>query len=267
LKKNRNAVNRFPIPSNTKEVRSFLGLVRFNEHFIPNMANLAQPLIEVIRGGKSQRFSWGPEQHNAFENLKRCLTSAHVLIHPDYSKPFMLITDASQVGMGAVLCQLREEFLRTIRYISKTFDASQRNYTMTECECLAIIESIKILRPILFGTKFIVVMDHAALKHLREFKDLSSREMRWATYLAPLTFGIKFRPGMDNVSDSLSRIDLKDIDYKSAKNLELQEGLSYLSLAMSHQEATEEKKIDEMEVEETILVDKPPPTQKMLKWL
>ena len=57
------------------------------------------------------------------------------------------------------------------------------------------------------------------------------------------------------------------MDYKSAKNLELQEGLSYLSLAMSQQEATEEKKIDEMEVEETILVDKPPPTQKMLKWL
>ena len=78
-------------------------------------------------------------------------------------------------------------------------------------------------------------MDHAALKHLREFKDLSSREMRWATYLAPLTFGVKFRPGMDTVTDSLSRIDLEDIDYKSAKNLELQEGLSYVSLAMSQQ--------------------------------
>jgi hypothetical protein len=110
-------------------------------------------------------------------------------------------------------------------------------------------------------------MDHAALKHLREFKDLSSRVMRWATYLAPLTFGIKFRPGIDNVSDYLSRIDLEDMDYKCGKNLELQEGLSYLSLAMSQQEATEEKKINEMEVEEAIVFDKPPPTQKMLKWL
>jgi hypothetical protein len=72
---------------------------------------------------------------------------------------------------------------------------------------------------------------------------------------------------MDSVLDSLSRIDLKDIDYKFAKKLELQEGLSDLSLPMSQQEATEEKKIDEMEVEEAIVVDKPPPTQKMLKWL
>jgi hypothetical protein len=102
-----------------------------------------------------------------------------VLIHPDYSKPFMLITDASQVRIGADLCQLREGFLRPIRYISKIFNALQRNYTTTEHECLAIIESIKILRPILFGSKFIVVMDPAALKHLKEFKDLSSRVMRW----------------------------------------------------------------------------------------
>jgi len=138
---------------------------------------------------------------------------------------------------------------------------------LQDIQCLAIIKSIKILRPILFETKIVVVMDHAALKHLREFKDLSSRVMRWATYLAPLTFGIKFRPGIDNVSDYLSRIDLEDMDYKCGKNLELQEGLSYLSLAMSQQEATEEKKINEMEVEEAIVFDKPPPTQKMLKWL
>jgi hypothetical protein len=98
----------------------------------------------------------------------------------------MLITDASQVGMGAVLCQLREGFLRPIRYISNTFNASQRNYTTTERECLPIIESIKILRPILFGSKFIVLMDHAALKHLREFKDLSSRVMRYALRMKKL---------------------------------------------------------------------------------
>ena len=59
LKKHKEAVNRFPTPSCTSEVRSFLGLVRFNEHFIPNMAKLAEPLVRILRGGKSQRFSWG----------------------------------------------------------------------------------------------------------------------------------------------------------------------------------------------------------------
>ena len=220
----------------------------------------------------------GPEQQVAFENLKRCLISAQVLIHPDYSKPFMLITDAGQVGMRAVLCHLREGFLSPLRYISKTFNSSQRNYTTTERECLAIIESIKILRPLLFGSRFIVVMDHSALKHLREFKDLSSRVMRWATYLAPLTFGIKFRPGVDNISDSLSRLNLEDLDFQSAKYLEQQAGLNYLSLSMSNpdeikkqeddfQESVDVTTKDKVKEHQETVMNKPPPDQKMLRWL
>jgi len=157
----------------------------------------------------------------------------------------VLITNASQVEMGAFLCQLREDFLRPLRCISKTFNMSQKNCTTAERECLAIVESIKFMKPVLFGIKFIVIMDHATLNHLREFRDLSSRVMRWATYLGPLTFRIHFGPVTEHVSDFLSRIDFEDIDYHSAKKFELQTVLSYVSVSMDDHEDREHKDVNE----------------------
>jgi hypothetical protein len=87
------------------------------------------------------------------------------------------------------------------------------------------------------------MMDNFALKHFKNFKDLSSRVMRWSTYLAPLTFGIKFLPGAQNVSDSLSKTDLEDIDYQSAKNLEIQAGFYYPNVA-THDQAVQEQEDD-----------------------
>ena len=127
-----------------------------------------------------------------------------------------------------------------------------------------------------FGSRFVFRMDHSALTHLKKFQDFSSRVMRWATYVAPVTFGRKFRPGAQNVSDSLSRTYLEDIDYPSANNLELQEGLSYLSVAINDQavqeqeddhkdsEVCEEKKIDVIWATK-VIVPKQLAKQNMLK--
>jgi len=115
--------------------------------FIAGFSEIAAPLTQHTK--KNARWTWGKEQEGAFRTLKAKLVSAPVLACPDFSKQFVLQTDASTSGLGAVLTQQHEDGERVIAYASRTLNAAERNSTTTGLECLAIVWGIRRLK--LFG--------------------------------------------------------------------------------------------------------------------
>ena len=159
------ALLNYPTPTNLRQLRGFLGIVNWYERFIKHCADLKVPLLKLLR--KKQRWLWEDEQREAFEELKNALTTAPVLARPDFSKSFYVQCDTSGSALGAVLVQEYEVGEHPILYISRALNAAERNYTTTEREYLALVWSLKKLRPYLEGYVFTAVTDHSALKWLR----------------------------------------------------------------------------------------------------
>lgn len=206
------AITDYPVPKNIKGLRQFLGMAGWYRRFVADYATITFPLTELQT--KKKPFKWTAEAQEAFEKLKDALSTAPVLIHPDYSKRFIVQCDASKVGIGAVLAQEDEYGIeRPIAYMSKKLNGAQRNYSVTELECLAVVLAIKKFRIYIEGHEFIIVTDHASLKWLMRQKDLSGRLARWALKLQGYNFNIIHRRGKDNlVPDALSRsFDDEDI--------------------------------------------------------
>ncbi|GBC19242.1 uncharacterized protein LOC100876636 [Rhizophagus irregularis DAOM 181602=DAOM 197198] len=115
---------------------------------------------------KDAPYEWTNLQQKAFENLRDKLTMAPIVQYPDFSKPFFLYTDASIIGLGAVLAQKTDDQEHVIAYASRTLIPAEKNYAITELECLAIVWAVKYFRHYLYGSKFTIITDHAALKWL-----------------------------------------------------------------------------------------------------
>ena len=135
----------FRQPRTPTEVKSFLGLSRYYRKFIQNYSTIAKPLTELTKD--KNLFCWTLQCQDAFDELKTILCSAPVLRYPDFSKEFTLTTDASNVGLGAVLSQEGHPCC----YISRTLNAPEENYTTTEKELFAIVWAVKRLRQYLLG--------------------------------------------------------------------------------------------------------------------
>ena len=120
------AILDWPIPSNVKEVQSFIGLCNYYRIFIKDFTKIASPLHKLTR--KNVPFNWGPEQQKAFDKLKELFTSAPILRYPDSNKPFIVETDASNFAVGAILSQEFDGQLHPIAYISTSLTKSQKNY-------------------------------------------------------------------------------------------------------------------------------------------
>lgn len=198
------AVVDWPAPSSVKQIRQFLGMASWYRRFIENFSTLAAPLTRLTR--KNARWAWGPEEDTAFRALKKTLTSAPVLACPDFSRRFILQTDASTGGLGAVLTQHFEEGERVIAYASRTLNGAERNYSATELECLAIVWGIRRMKDYLEGYAFTVVTDHQSLKWLQRLETPSGRLARWLFELQQYDFDVKYRRGaLNRVADALSR--------------------------------------------------------------
>lgn len=172
---------------------------------------------------KSDRFKWTPEAQQAFDSLKISLTTAPVLKHPDFSKHFFIQCDASMMGVGGVLFQLIDGDEHPVAFMSKKLNSAQRNYSVTELECLAAILCIQKFRCYVEGMPFTVITDHAALKWLMEQKDLTGRLARWSLKLQGFNFDITHRKGTANiVHDTLSRVEIAEIEQVVGAPIDLQ---------------------------------------------
>ena len=128
------AVRDFPTPKDLKSLRSFLGLAAYYRRFVPLFSTVAGPLHGLTRKGVD--FVWSESCEEAFRTLKRLLTQAPVLAFPDFSLGFLLETDASGLGLGAVLAQEQDGVVWPIAYSSRTLQAHEKNYGATELEGL-----------------------------------------------------------------------------------------------------------------------------------
>ena len=193
-----------PTPRNIKEVRSFVGTVSWYRRFVPNFAHLVRPLTDLFK--KSKKFNWTPECEESFRKAKECLVTAPILTCPDFNLPFVVQTDASDFGIGAVLSQKFEDGEKVICYLSRSLNRSERNYSTTEKECLGVLWAVEKLRPYIEGVRFTVITDHYSLVWLNNLKDPQGRLARWAVRLQQFDFEIIHRKGKDHVvPDMLSR--------------------------------------------------------------
>lgn len=199
------AVKSFPTPKCTKDVRSFLGLCNYYRKFIHDYSTIIGPLTALLR--KDNKFKWCDECQTAFDLLKTALTSPPVLAYPDNSKPFILTTDASGTALGFILGQFDDNGKeRVIAFGGRSLNKHERNYTISERECLAIIEGIKNYHVYLASKPFTVYTDHSALKWLQTVKHDTGRLARWSILLQGYNFNVIHKKGKKNgVADALSR--------------------------------------------------------------
>jgi transposase InsO family protein len=206
------AVKEFPRPGSRKEVQRFLGLCVYYRRFVKDFSKIAKPLYHLTKD--DTKFKWDEDCEATFEALKVKLTSAPTLAHPDYDKPFLLYTDASNLGLGAVLAQNDSEGKEhPIVYLSRTLSPAESNYTITELECLAIVWSVRKLHAYLDGVKFTLITDHSALQWLFDFRGSNRRLVRWSLELQPYRdwMTIKYRQGRIHLNaDPLSRAPLPE---------------------------------------------------------
>ena len=199
-------VHAFPMPTCVKDLQSFLGLVGYYRRFIPGLATTAYPLYRLFK--KGAEWKWEAAHDAAVQALKLALTSPPLVRLPDFDRPFILCTDASDTGLGAVLSQLDDDKVEhPVYYASRTLVNGEPNYTVTERECLAVKWSCDLFRPYLLGRPFSVFTDHAALVWLARSRDTKSRLTRWVLELQEFDMTIRSRPGTENANaDALSRL-------------------------------------------------------------
>lgn len=206
------AIENFRQPQSVEEVRSFLGLVQFVGHFIEDLATKAEPLRQVIR---SKKFEFKDEQQRAFDQLRMELTvSVRKLGFFDPKDETNLYADASPVGLGAVLIQVKNDQPRIISFASKSLTETERKYPQTQREALALVWAIERFYFYLFGLHFKLLTDHETLKFIFEGKHQNgkracTRAESWALRLQPYDFEVVHIPGKSNIADSLSRLCLQ----------------------------------------------------------
>ncbi|CAN6560251.1 unnamed protein product [Malus baccata var. baccata] len=198
-------VRYLPSPTSVREVRSFLGHARFYRRFIKDFSKISNPLCRLLQ--KDVVFDFNEECEKAFNHLKEMLTSAPIIVPPDWSLPFELMCDASDYALGAVLGQRKEKRPHVIYYASRTLNDAQLNYSTTEKELLAVVFALDKFRSYLLGTKVIIYTDHVALKYLFTKKEAKPRLIRWMLLLQEFDIEIRDKKGSENVvADHLSRM-------------------------------------------------------------
>ena len=174
------AVRSFPTPSSVQTTKRFLGLSSYYRRFIKNFAAVAQPLHHLTR--TDVQFRWCVECVRAFDELKHRLTSAPVLAYPNFTSDFVLETDASVLGLGAVLSQTQtDKKLHPISFASKALNPAEKKYAITELETLAVVWAMAHYHHYLYGHKVVVLTDHSAVKAVLEADNPSPKHARWWT--------------------------------------------------------------------------------------
>ena len=216
-------VRDWPVSKTSKEVHSFIGLASYYRRFIPNFAKWSKPLNALIvppahqakvhcgemKKSELTEFVWSKECQEGFDALKHALTTAPVLAYPDYTQPFILETDASLKGLGAVLSQKgKDAEVRIIAYASRSLrpsERSMRDYSSAKIELMALKWSVcEKFKDYLLGSKFTVFTDNNPLVYVKTSK-LGAAQICWLSELALYDFDIVYRTGRSNlITDALS---------------------------------------------------------------
>ena len=248
-----NKIRNWPIPTSSKEVHSFIGLASYYRRFMPTFAKWAGPLhaliipattmckvqAGVLKKSNIPEFTWTEDCQTGFDNLKQALTSAPILAYPDYSKPFILETDASLKGLGTVLSQWSDDnTVRVIAYASRSLrpgEKSMKDYSSAKIELLALKWLVcEKFKDYLLGSKFTVYTDNNPLVYVKTSK-LGAAQIRWLSELALYDFDIIYRTGKSNlVADALSRRPESPTDNRNNREEDSDEDWEAISYPVTH---------------------------------
>ena len=207
------ALKNFIRPKTKKNLRSFLGTIGYYRRFVPGFSQKAYPLTEATKQKAPNSIIWNDTMCEAFHELCTILSHATNLHIPTPQDQFVLHTDASGKGIGAVLGIIRDGEEIPVGYYSKKLIASEQKYAVTEMECLAVVKAISHFEVYLTGRQFTVVTDHSALQYLQSSWYLNGRLTRWALQLQHHDFSIKHRKWKTHQNaDGLSRQAWKEED-------------------------------------------------------
>ena len=217
------AVAEYEQPENLTELRRFMGLVSYYRRFVSGFSDIASPLHKLMQ--KDVRFIWNTECDDAFKTLKEQLITCPILSFPDNKGEFMLYTDASDVGVGAILTQkLANGEEKVISYASKAFSRAEKNWTTTEKEAYAIVWSLEYFHAYVHGRPVTVYTDHKALQWLRNIKQPNGKLARWILKLEQYDYTVVHKPGtMMSHVDALSRAPVQGIKVSTWSTEEFQE--------------------------------------------
>ena len=205
------AVMNYPLPKTQKEIKGFLGLLGYYRKFIPKFAQLTKPLTKCLK--KNAKITHDQQFITTFETCKKILINHPILQYPDFSRPFILTTDASNVALGAVLSQGQLGEDKPIAYASRTLNETEQKYSTIEKELFAIVWATKYFRPYLYGRKFTIYTDHRPLQWLFSLKEPNSKLVRWRLKLEEYDYDIVNKKGKFNTNaDALSRIQIYPLD-------------------------------------------------------
>ena len=200
-------ISKLPSPTNVKTVRKFLGHAGFYRRFIKDFSKIAKPLYKLLE--KDAKFTWDGDYHKRFEELRSHLSTAPIVRALNWQLPFEVMSDASDLAIGAVLRQREGGKPYVFYYASKTLNEAQRNYTTIEKELLAVFYALDKFCAYLVGFDIVIFTDHSALKYLLTKKNSKARLIRWVLLLQEFNFQIKDKKGVENVvADHLSRLTI-----------------------------------------------------------
>ena len=217
------AISKMPIPTSVKQLQAFVGMCNYYRDFVPHFSDIVSPLTSLASASPSTFADlWTPKHTRCFEEVKQALTLAaeETLALFDFASksPLVMETDASDIGISAILSQCdKEGKLRPIAYLSRRLSSAEQNYNVTEKEFLAIIYGVSKIRSYLIGRPLKVFTDHLALKFLLDSSSasqLNKRVVRWTLALSQFEISIYHRPGAENANaDALSRLPVdNDVD-------------------------------------------------------
>ena len=202
-----------PAPVSVTELRSALGAFAFVQRWLPGLAEISAPLYKVCSGKNKKHLEWGPEQETAFNKLKDLSANAVQLKIPDLNKGFVLVTDGSKIGSGALLAQRSEEdaeVLVPVAFLHHALTVHERKYNTTDKELLAVVLALKKFR-VYLGKRFRLITDHKAVRFLNTLNanDEQGRRGRWVEFLQQFDMDLVHRSGNSyelSVADYLSRV-------------------------------------------------------------
>ena len=209
------AITEAPEPTNTTQLRAYLGLLNFYRRFLPQAASHLEPLNRLLKANTS--WTWDKEQELAFQKSKELLLNSEALVHFDPKLPLVVVADSSAYGIGAVLCHVVDEVERPICFVSRTLTSAERNYSQLEKEALALVFALRKFHYYLWGqANFTLITDHKPLLGIfsptKSIPPMASgRIQRWSLLLQSYNFTLRHRSGaLLGTADALSRLPLSN---------------------------------------------------------